>query len=50
VLTFGGYPWWQTRKLLRQIRARMKEQPQFRSQSDGEVIEGEVAPAERTRR
>ena len=28
VLTVGGYLWWQTRELRRQMRARMQEQPQ----------------------
>jgi hypothetical protein len=40
VLTVGGYLWWRTRALRRQMRARMQAalQPQF----GGEVIEGEV--------
>jgi protein-S-isoprenylcysteine O-methyltransferase Ste14 len=52
VLIGGGYLWWQTRELRRQIRARMQqghEQPQYA----GDVIEGEaseVVPQERTRR
>ena len=46
VLTVGGYLWWQTRELRRQMRARMQEQPQ----SAGEVIEGEVISRERTPR
>jgi hypothetical protein len=36
VLTFGGYLWWKTRDLRKQIRERM--QPQAR----GQIIEGEV--------
>ena len=46
VLIFGGYLWWKTRELRRQLRARMEEQ----QQPAGEVIEGEVIPLERTRR
>ena len=44
VLTVGGYLWWKTRELRKQIRARMQEQ----AMSAGEVIEGEVIPLERT--
>jgi len=40
VLAVGGYLWWQTRDLRRQIRAQMQEQ----SKSAGVVIEGEVIP------
>jgi FtsH-binding integral membrane protein len=47
VLIFGGYLWWQTRELRRQMRAGMQEQSQPRS--DGRVIEGEVISQERTR-
>ena len=39
VLGVGGYLWWQTRELRRQIGARMQEQPR-----SGVVIEGEVIP------
>ena len=46
VLTFGGYLWWQTRDLRRQMRARMQSQ----SRPTGEIIEGEVISQERTRR
>ena len=46
VLTVGGYLWWKTRELRRQLRARMEEQ----QQPAGQVIEGEVIPLERTRR
>ena len=45
-LSFGGYLWWKTRELRRQLRARMEEQ----QQPAGQVIEGEVIPLERTRR
>ena len=48
VLTFGGYLWWQTRELRKQMRERMQEQALRRS--DGRVIEGEVISPERTRR
>jgi protein-S-isoprenylcysteine O-methyltransferase Ste14 len=44
VLAAGGYLWWQTRQLRRQMRARMHAEPA------GEIIEGEVIPPERTRR
>jgi hypothetical protein len=37
VLVFGGYLWWKTRDLRKQMRARM--QPQAPS---GRIIEGEV--------
>jgi O-antigen/teichoic acid export membrane protein len=46
VLAVGGYLWWQTRELRRQMRARMQERPPFA----GEVIEGEVISQEPTRR
>lgn len=46
VLTFGGYLWWKTRELRRQMRARMQGQQRFA----GDVIEGEVISLERTRR
>jgi UPF0716 family protein affecting phage T7 exclusion len=36
VLTFGGYLWWKTRDLRKEIRARMQPQPA------GDIIEGEV--------
>lgn len=48
VLVVGGYLWWQTRELRRQIRARMQEQSQPRS--DGNVIEGEVISRDPPRR
>jgi O-antigen/teichoic acid export membrane protein len=48
VLIFGGYLWWKTRELRRQLRARMEEQ-QRQQQPAGRVIEGEVIPLERTR-
>jgi ABC-type bacteriocin/lantibiotic exporter with double-glycine peptidase domain len=38
VLIFGGYLWWKTRDLRRQLRAQMQGQ----SQPAGRVIEGEV--------
>jgi FtsH-binding integral membrane protein len=46
VLIFGGYLWWQTRELRRQVRARMQGQPQ----PGGDFIEGEVISSESTRR
>jgi hypothetical protein len=48
VLVFGGYLWWQTRELRRQLRVRMQERTQ--PQSAGRVFEGEVITPERTRR
>jgi O-antigen/teichoic acid export membrane protein len=48
VLTVGGYLWWKTRELRRQVRARMQEQSQ--PWSTGDVIEGEVISREQTRR
>ena len=48
VLTVGGYRWWKTRELRRQMRARMQEQSYPRSR--GVVIEGEVISHERTPR
>lgn len=53
VLIVGGYLWWQTRELRRQMRARMQGQSQPRSDGEvieGEVIEGEVISHERTPR
>jgi predicted membrane protein len=46
VLIFGGYLWWKTRELRRQLRAGMQGQ----QRPGGEVIEGEVIPLDRTRR
>jgi hypothetical protein len=46
VLVFGGYLWWKTRELRRQLRAEMQGQ----QQPGGRVIEGEVIPLERARR
>jgi ABC-type bacteriocin/lantibiotic exporter with double-glycine peptidase domain len=46
VLIFGGYFWWRTRDLRRQIRSRMESQ----SWSTGDIIEGEVVSQDRTRR
>jgi predicted membrane protein len=46
VLVVGGYLWWKTRELRRQLRAQM----QGRSQPAGRVIEGEVISNERTPR
>ena len=43
VLGFGGYLWWKTRELRRQLRARMEEQ----QQPAGQIIEGEVIPPSR---
>ena len=48
VVIVGGYLWWKTRELRRQIRAGMQGQSQPRF--DGDVIEGEVISQERTRR
>jgi 4-hydroxybenzoate polyprenyltransferase len=48
VVIVGGYLWWKTRDLRRQIRAGMREQSQPRSA--GDVIEGEVISHDRTLR
>jgi protein-S-isoprenylcysteine O-methyltransferase Ste14 len=48
VLIAGGYLWWQTRDLRKQLRARMQEHSQ--PQSGGNIIEGEVVSREQTRR
>jgi hypothetical protein len=48
VLTVGGYLWWKTRELRRQMRAQMQRQSQ--PWADGDVIEGEVISRERTLR
>lgn len=48
MLGVGGYLWWKTRELRRQIRAQMQEQSH--PWSDGDVIEGEVITPERTQR
>ena len=51
VLIFGGYLWWKTRELRRQLRARMHSQPQPGGEIiEGEVIEVEAISRERTRR
>jgi hypothetical protein len=42
VLAVGGYLWWRTRDLRRQMRARMQERPQ----PAGDVIEGELISRE----
>ena len=44
VLTVGGYLWWRTRDVRRQMRAPMQEQS--RPRSGGLVIEGEVISRE----
>jgi protein-S-isoprenylcysteine O-methyltransferase Ste14 len=46
VLIAGGYLWWQTRDLRKQLRARMQEQTQ--PPSTGNIIEGEVVSPDRT--
>ena len=46
VLTIGGYLWWKTRELRRQMRERM----QVPQQPPGRVIEGEIISQERSRR
>jgi O-antigen/teichoic acid export membrane protein len=48
VLTVGGYLWWQTRDLRKQLRARMEEQSH--SRPGGVIIEGEVISREQPRR
>jgi ABC-type nickel/cobalt efflux system permease component RcnA len=48
VLIFGGYLWWKTRELRKQLRAQM--QMQRHSQPAGQIIEGEVISSERTSR
>lgn len=45
VVIVGGYLWWQTREVRKQLRARMRE----RSYSSGNVIEGEVVSRDQTR-
>jgi O-antigen/teichoic acid export membrane protein len=51
VLIVGGYLWWKTRELRRQILARMHGQsPPAGEVIEGEVIEGEVISQERTPR
>ena len=51
VLIGGGYLWWKTRELRRQLRARMHSRPQPGGEIiEGEVIEVEAISRERTRR
>jgi hypothetical protein len=51
VLIGGGYLWWKTRELRRQLRVRMHGQPQPGGEIiEGEVIEVETISRERTRR
>jgi hypothetical protein len=45
VLAFGGYLWWKTRELRRQMRERIDER-QWQPRSEGDVIEGEVIEGE----
>jgi hypothetical protein len=47
VLTVGGYLWWRTREVRRQMRARMQAASQ--PPCAGEVIEGEVVAQTRPR-
>jgi hypothetical protein len=46
VLTVGGYLWWQTRDLRKQLNGGMQTQ----SRPTGRIIEGEVISPDRTRR
>ena len=47
----GGYLWWKTRDLRKQLRARMDEQaPAQPKAGRGRIIEGEAVPIERTGR
>jgi hypothetical protein len=48
VVIVGGYLWWQTREVRKQLRDRMKAHAQ--SQAGGRIIEGEVVSQERIRR
>jgi Flp pilus assembly protein TadB len=48
VLTVGGFLWWKTRELRRQIRTRMRGEPW--PAAEDRVIEGEVISREPTRR
>ena len=51
VLIFGGYLWWKTRELRRQLRERMHSEAQPGGEIiEGEVIEVEASSRERTRR
>jgi hypothetical protein len=47
VLAVGGYLWWKTRELRRQLRAQMQMHGQ--PQPAGQIIEGEVISHERIR-
>lgn len=48
VASVGGYLWWKTRELRRQVRARMQESAPPRY-ADSDVIEGEVISPESAR-
>jgi FtsH-binding integral membrane protein len=48
VVIFGGYLWWKTRELRKQLRERM--QAQSHPWSGGHVIEGEATTVEQARR
>ena len=54
ILIVGGYLWWKTRELRKQVRERMQNarmQEQFPPKPGSQVIEGEVvSSSERTRR
>jgi hypothetical protein len=48
VVAVGGYLWWQTRELRKQLRARMQVHSQLRP--GAVIIEGEVISREQPRR
>lgn len=50
VLIGGGYLWWQTRDLRKQLRERMQAQAQSQGRRVGEVYEGEVVSQDQTPR
>lgn len=50
VLVGGGYLWWQTRGLRRQMRERMEAHQQSQGRRVGEVYEGEVVSQDQTPR
>jgi hypothetical protein len=50
VVIGGGYLWWQTRELRKQLRERMQAQPHSQGRRVGEVYEGEVVSQDQTPR
>lgn len=46
LVVFGGYFWWKTRDLRRQVRQQMQEQTRAPAAPQGDIIEGVVISRE----